>query len=97
MLLLLAPALSGWSAFLLCRAAGASYFPSVAGGYIFGFSSYLMGHAPAHPNLSLVTPCRSRLPGVEATPGRDRRRWFVAGLTGVLVFEFLTSTEVFLP
>jgi hypothetical protein len=96
-LLLLAPALSGWGAFLLCRAAGADYFPSVAGGYIFGFSSYLMGHAPAHPNLSLVTPvplaAYLALRRLQAGIGA---RWFVAGLTGVLVFEFLTSTEVFL-
>jgi hypothetical protein len=96
-LALLAPALAGWSAFMLCRTARADYFPSVAGGYFFGFSTYLMGHASSHLNLSLVAPVPlAAYLVVRLLQGGISRRWFVVALSAVLTFEFLTSTEVFL-
>ena len=95
-LLLLAPGVSGWGAFMLCRAAGADYFPSVAGGYIFGFSTYLMGHAAAHPNFSLIAPVPLAVYLViRFVQGRISSAWFVGALTCMLTFEFLISTEVF--
>ena len=36
----LMPALSAWTAYLLCRHLTKSFWPSLAGGYIFGFSAY---------------------------------------------------------
>ncbi len=42
--MLLLPALGAWSAFLLCRYASGSTWGSVVGGYLFGFSSYVVAH-----------------------------------------------------
>ncbi|MGH8012990.1 MAG: hypothetical protein ACREQ4_10860 [Candidatus Binataceae bacterium] len=55
-LCLLSPALAGWAAFLLCREAGAEYWPALAGGYLFGFSAYMLAELRAHVVLALVFP-----------------------------------------
>src|SRR5262249_49620315 len=52
--MILAPALAAWTAFLLCRHVTRSFWPSLAGGYLFGFSSYELGHLLGHMNLSWV-------------------------------------------
>ncbi|MBV8597806.1 MAG: hypothetical protein JO017_03195 [Actinobacteria bacterium] len=39
----LMPALSAWTAFLLCRHVSRSFWASLAGGYVFGFSAYELG------------------------------------------------------
>src|SRR5689334_22444460 len=39
----LMPALAAWAAFLLCRHVTKSFWPSLAGGYLFGFSSWMLG------------------------------------------------------
>jgi hypothetical protein len=54
--MLLMPALAAWSAFLLCRAVTARIWPSLAGGYLFGFSSYVLGHEQGHLHLTAVFP-----------------------------------------
>jgi uncharacterized membrane protein len=53
-LLLAAPALAGWAAYLACRQVTGTFWPSVAGGYMFGFSTYLVaqrtsGRSPDWP------------------------------------------------
>lgn len=56
-LCLAAPALAAWCAFLLCYRLSGGYFPALIGGYIFGFSSYLLGQlVGGHLNLMLVLP-----------------------------------------
>jgi hypothetical protein len=96
-LVLSAPALSGWAMFGLCRVAGAGYAPSLAGGYVFGFSSYMLGNAPAHPNLTLVAALPlAALLAVLLLQGRLSYRWFVLAMAATLAFEFFTSTELFL-
>jgi hypothetical protein len=55
-LLVAAPALSAWAAFLLCNRATRSFWPSVAGGYLFGFSTYVVAQMHGHVNLVLVFP-----------------------------------------
>src|SRR5580765_6939633 len=52
--MVLMPALSAWTAFLLCRHVTRSAWPSLAGGYIFGFSAYELGHLQGHIQLSSV-------------------------------------------
>ena len=42
------PALAAWTAFLLCRRLTRSFWPSLAGGYLFGFSPYLFGQSEGH-------------------------------------------------
>src|SRR5262249_35752807 len=51
---ILLPALAAWSAFLLCRHVTRRFWPSLAGGYLFGFSSYLLAEELGHPHLSSV-------------------------------------------
>lgn len=96
-LLILIPAINGWAAYLLCRTAGARFLPSVVGGYIFGFSTYVLGQSLGHPFISLV----AMLPLVVYLVLRHQQRsisgrWFAIALVAVLTFQFLTSTEVFL-
>ena len=38
------PALAAWTAFLLCRAVSGSFWAGVFGGYLFGFSSFMLAH-----------------------------------------------------
>jgi hypothetical protein len=53
-LMILLPALSAWTAFVLCRYVTRRFWPSLAGGYLFGFSTYTLGHEQGHLNLVAV-------------------------------------------
>jgi hypothetical protein len=96
-LTILAPAVNGWAAYLLCRTAGARFWAALAGGYLFGFSTYVLGQSLGHPFISLVAMVPLALYLVlrhlqQSLSGR----WLVVGLVAVLTFQFLTSSEVFL-
>ena len=46
---ILMPALAAWTAFLLCRrVTGGAAWPSLAGGYLFGFSTYILAAELTH-------------------------------------------------
>jgi hypothetical protein len=51
---MLAPAVSAWTAYLLCRHVSGSRWAGFVGGYLFGFSSYELGHELGHLNLTAV-------------------------------------------
>ena len=51
---ILLPALAAWTAFLLCRHLTGSFWPSFAGGYLFGFSSYMLGQELGHLHMTAV-------------------------------------------
>jgi hypothetical protein len=94
-IMLLAPALSAWTAFLLCRELAAPVAPSLVGGYVFGFSPYVLGNLQGAPNLVLVAV----LPLLVLLVVRHARgalgdRAFVALMAVALTFQFLTSTEL---
>ncbi len=55
-LCLLAPAVAAWCAFILCRHVCKSFVPALAGGYVFGFSPYMLGHLLGHLCMILVFP-----------------------------------------
>jgi hypothetical protein len=94
---ILAPALGAWGAYLLCNQVTRHFWASLAGGYIFGFSSYVLAATTSHLNLTLVVVAlplavylflrhlEGSLPGAR----------FVLLMAGVLVFQFLTFTETF--
>ena len=95
-LLLLAPALAGWATFLLCRQVTDRFWASVAGGYLVGFSTYMVGQLHGHANLVLLFPAPlaaylvlRRLRGTIPPLG------FVAALAATLLFLFGSSTELF--
>jgi hypothetical protein len=50
----LLPAVSAWTGFLLCRRLTGELWPSLVGGYLFGFSSYELGHVLGQPQLTAV-------------------------------------------
>ncbi len=94
-IMLLAPALGAWTAFLLCRDLTGVVTPSLVGGYIFGFSPYVLGNLQGGPNLVLI----ALLPVFVLLVVRHARggiggRPFVVWMTLALSFQFLTSTEV---
>ena len=93
--MLLGPALAAWTGFLLCRELTGAVAPSLAGGYVFGFSPYVLANLQGAPNLVLV----ALLPVLVLLVIRHARgalggRAFVAWTTLALTFQFLTSTEV---
>lgn len=53
-LVLLAPALSAWTAYLLARHLTRAFWPSLVAGYLFGFSTYVLGRMLGHLNLGTV-------------------------------------------
>ena len=89
-----APALAGLMAFFLCRELTGSLWPSVVGGYLFGFSSFMVAQSLGHLHLTLsfLVPVALLL-SVRRFRGTLSTRGFVAWLTVVLVVQFLFSTE----
>jgi hypothetical protein len=51
---LLMPALDAWSAYLLCRHLAGKTWPALVGGYLFGFSAYILGEQEGHLHLTAV-------------------------------------------
>jgi hypothetical protein len=52
---LAAPALGAWTAYLLCRRITGAFFPSLIGGFFFGFSPSVIDElGQGHPSLTLV-------------------------------------------
>jgi hypothetical protein len=95
-LCLLAPTSAAWGAFLLCRSIVRKFWPTLLGGYVFGFSPYILGHMRGHLCLVMVFPIPIivLLVFLELNRTISRRRAIIA-LTLILTFEFLTSTETF--
>lgn len=85
-----------WAAFMLCRYTCRAWWPSLLGGYIFGFSAYMLGQQTCHLNLTMVflVPLAVLLV-TRAIEGELAPRRLVAALASLLVAQFLISIEVF--
>jgi hypothetical protein len=95
---LLAAPLSAWSAYLLCRCLTKRFWPSIVGGFFFGFASFELGHTrTGHLNLTLVfaIPLLAYLV-IRRLHDDMGSRSFVLAATGLLVLQFLAYTEFFL-
>ena len=93
---LASPALSAWTAFLLCRhVTRGALAPSLVGGYIFGFSPYMLGHLVGAPQLAFVAlvPVAVLL-FLRHAEGTLSDRSFVLAMTATFVAEFLVSLEI---
>ena len=91
----LLPALAAWVTYLLCRRLTRSFWPSLAGGYLFGFSSYMLGHELGHLNLTPVfTIPLAALLVLRHLDGTTSRRRLAVELGILLAFIFGTSTEM---
>lgn len=95
-LAILIPALDGWAAFALCRGLGARYPAALLGGYLFGFSTYVLNQGAAHPHAALVAllPLAVLLVVLFQREQIAERR-FLVGMFAVLTAQFLISVEVF--
>ena len=98
-LTLAAPALTAYTTFMLARElTRGAYLPSLAAGYLTGFSSFEIGQTQAHPFLTLafLIPLMALL-GVRVWrryPERVGTAPKVA-LGALLLAQFLISTEIF--
>ncbi len=92
---ILMPALAAWTAFLLCRHVTRSFWPSLAGGYLFGFSSYMLGQFQGHLNLTSVflLPLVA-LAVLRFFEGDLNGRGLALRLGVLLAFQVAISTEV---
>jgi hypothetical protein len=94
-LALAAPLLAGFFAFLLCRYVSRSFFAGLVGGYIFGFSPYMLGHMQGHLDLLLTFPIPAAVHlTLRLIDGRIGRRPFVALMALLLAFLFLSQPEL---
>lgn len=95
-LMLLAPALAGWAAYLACTRLTQAFWPSLIGGALFAFSTYMAGHMQAHLNLVLIFPVPLAvyltIRRIEGSLGPVA---FVALLSVTLLGLFLLATELF--
>src|SRR6266536_507426 len=94
---LLAPAVSAWTAYLLCRRLARSFWPAIVGGAVFGFSPDLLVELKAgHLNLSMlfVLPLFAYLV-VRRLEGTMSPRRFVVLMTCALVAQFGIFIEIF--
>ncbi|HWE82869.1 MAG TPA: hypothetical protein VG265_14555 [Gaiellaceae bacterium] len=91
----LLPAFGAWTAFLLCRHLTRTFWPSLVGGYLFGFSSYELGQQEGHPHMSAVflVPVVALLIVRYVEGGLDGRSLAVR-LGPVFAFQVLLSTEL---
>jgi hypothetical protein len=92
---LASPALSAWTAFLLCRHITGRLWPSLIGGYVFGFSPYMLIHLTGGPYLALV----ALLPAfvllvLRRVEGSIGPRAFVVWMALALTAQFSISSEV---
>jgi hypothetical protein len=90
----LMPALAAWTAYLLCRRLTRQTWPSLVGGYLFGFSSYILDQT-GHPHLTaaFLLPLVA-LVVLRQLDGELSRVAFVVRLAPLLALELLFSTEI---
>src|SRR3954447_5503483 len=92
---LLAPTLSAWTAFLLCHHVTRTLWPSFVGGFVFGFSSYVVVELQGLHHLAFVAlvPVVVLLV-VRRIDGSLGERRFVVLVALALAAQLLVSTEV---
>jgi hypothetical protein len=97
LLIAFAPPAAAWAAFVLCRRLTRRFWPSLAGGAVYGFSAYEMNHSvPGHLNMavSLLLPLAGYMI-VLRRDGAIGRRVFTALLATALLLQMLIFLETF--
>lgn len=83
-------------AFLLCRRLTHAFWPSLLGGYLFGFSPYMLGRALGHLSLLAVFPIPLIATiALRRIAGEISARRYAAMLALLLIVEFLCAVELF--
>ena len=89
------PRVAAWTAYLLCHHLTGRFLPSLVGGYLFGFSSYMLGHVLGQPQLTAVFAIPLiALVLVRAVEGSLDRRGIVLRLSLLLALQLYLSLEV---
>src|SRR5262249_33654173 len=84
--------------YALCRRLTHSFWPSIAGGALFGFSPYMLGQVLGHLNQIAVFPVPlAVLATLKHLDGEISPRRYVATITVLLIFQFLCTIEIFAP
>lgn len=84
------------TAFLLCRRITARFWPSLVGGYILGFSAYMLAENLAHLSLILIFPVPlAVLLVLRRVEDELRAAAFVALMALTLAAAFMISLELF--
>ena len=91
----LMPALAAWTAFLLCRHVTRAAWPSLVGGYLFGFSSYMLGQTEGHLHMTatFLVPLAALLV-LWFLEGDLEGRGLVLRLGPLIAFQVGCSTEL---
>ena len=94
-LMLASPVLAAFFTFLLCRYITGNFVASLFGGYVFGFSTYILGHMEGHLQLVLIFPIPAAVHLVlRLIDGRISERRFIALMALLLAALFLTASEI---
>lgn len=95
LLMFVAPVLSGWCAYRLCRYVTGAPWASVVGGYVFGFSTFAIGESNSHMQLvfSFAAPLAVLLT-LKRLDEKISARRYVVWLTLVLIAELLCGSEI---
>ena len=93
---ILSPALAAFFAFLLCRRLTGRFWPALFGGWLFGFSSYMLGQMTTHLHMATVflVPAIVHLV-LRGVAGELSRRTFIALMVICLVLQISLATELF--
>jgi hypothetical protein len=95
LLVLLSPALAAFFAFRLCHYITGRLAPSLVGGFLFGFSGYVLGQMIGHLNLTLIffIPLAVHIM-LRRFDGVTSRRFFIVSIAAVIAGQALLSTEI---
>ncbi len=95
-IVLLMPPLAAFCAYLLCRRVSGALWSSVLGGYIFGFSPYVLGEMLGHLDLAaiFIVPLIA-LVTLKRLDGEISGRRFAILLAALLTAQFLFFPELF--
>jgi hypothetical protein len=96
LLVLACPTLAGFAAYALCLFITRRYAAALIGGYLYGFSSYEIGHVCAHLNLDFAAfiPCLVLI-ALARLEGALSSRAATIGAALLLAAQFATSLELF--
>jgi hypothetical protein len=96
LLCLACASVAAFSAFILCRYLCRSFWPALLGGYIFGFSQYMLSQIGGHLFLLFIFPVPLAVYLVLLRfDGILGKYSFIGLFVLVVIFEFLSSTELF--
>src|ERR1700733_11528966 len=95
LLMLASPVLPAFFAFLLCRYITRNFAASLFGGYVFGFSTYILGHMEGHLQLVLIFPMPAAVHlTLRLIDDRISQRRFIVLMALTVGALFLTASEL---